>query len=98
MEDVDAPGGSGIALVTASRDGEVITEAQETFGAVLDKVRWAASAIIINVRTLRDPPDEIRVEFGLKMGAKAETFIVMANMETSSKVTLEWKREAPAGK
>ena len=68
-------------------------KAQETFEAALDKIRPAAQTIIQKLRALHDPPDQIQVEFGLKLNAQAGAFIAAASTEANYKVTLTWKRE-----
>ncbi len=92
LVEVDAPEGGG--LVPASRGGETVAKAQQTFEAALDKVRPAAGAIITKLRALHDPPDEVEVEFGLKMSAEAGAFVAAAGVEANYKVTLTWKRGA----
>ena len=91
LVEVESPEGGG--MVPAARGGETVVKAQETFEAALDKVHPAASAIIAKLRDLHDPPDEIGVEFGLKMSAEAGAFVAAAGVEANYKVTLKWKRE-----
>ncbi len=93
--EVDVPEETG--RVPAARGGEVVQRAQQSFEAALDKVRPAAAAIIAKLRALHDPPDEIEVEFGLKMNAEAGAVIAAAGLEANYKVTLTWKRPAKAG-
>ncbi len=88
--EVDVPEGPG--MVPAAR-GEVVERAQETFEVALDRVRPAAQAIIGKLRALHDPPDEIQVEFGLKLSAEAGALIAATGAEANYKVTLTWKRE-----
>ena len=96
LVEVEAPEERG--MVPATRGGrETVARAQQTFEAALEKVRPAASAIIAKLRALHDPPDEIGVEFGLKMSAEAGAFIAAAGVEANYKVTLKWKREKTAG-
>lgn len=84
-------------MVQAKRGGEVVQRAQQTFEEAMDKVRPAAQAIIHKLRALHDPPDEIEVEFGLKMDAKAGALVAAAGVEANYKVTLTWKREEAKG-
>jgi len=91
LVEVETPETAG--MVPASRGGEVVAKAQQTFEAALEKVRPAAGAIIAKLRALHDPPDEIEVEFGLKMSAEAGAIVAAAGVEANYKVTLTWKRE-----
>ena len=83
----------GAGMVPAARGGDVVQRAGQTFEAALERVRPAAQAIIAKLRALHDPPDEIEVEFGIKMSAEAGAFVAAAGMEANYKVTLTWKRE-----
>ena len=89
LVEVDVPEEPG--MVPAAR-GEVVQRAQQTFETALDRVRPAAQAIIGKLRDLHDPPDEIEVEFGLKMSAEAGALVAAAGAEANYKVTLTWKR------
>jgi len=92
LVEVDVPEEAG--MVPAARGEEVIQRARQTFEQALEKVRPAAQAIVRQLRALYDPPDEIKVEFGLKMSAEAGALIAAASAEANYQVTLTWKREA----
>ncbi len=91
LVEVEGPEMGG--MVPVSRGEGVPEKARQSFEAALDKVRPAAQAIIKKLRSLHDPPDEIEVEFGLKMSAEAGALIAAAGVEANYKVTLTWKRE-----
>ncbi|MFQ6102584.1 MAG: CU044_2847 family protein [Anaerolineae bacterium] len=86
VEEAERPG-----MVPAAAAKGVPEKAQQTFEAALEKVRPAAAVIIKKLRALHDPPDEIEVEFGLKMSAEAGAFVAAAGAEANYKVTLTWK-------
>jgi hypothetical protein len=50
---------------------------------------WAKGEL----RALHDPPDEIEVEFGLKMSAEAGAVVAATGLEANYRVTLTWRRE-----
>lgn len=83
-------------MVKAVRGEGVPEKAHQSFEAALEKIRPAAQTIIAKLRALHDPPDEIEVEFGLKMSAEAGAFIAAASTEANYKVTLTGKREQKA--
>lgn len=93
LVEVDEPEPEG-GLVRAARPGEVVARAQQSFEQSLDKVRPAAAAIIKKLRGLSDPPDEIEVEFGLKLSAEAGAIIAAAGIEANYTVTLKWKKQS----
>ena len=78
--------------VRAARPGEIAETARLTFEEALNKVRPAAEALISKLRSLSDPPDQVGVEFGLKLSATAGMVVAAAAVEANYKVTLTWKR------
>lgn len=92
LVEVEAPEAPGMVPVARGAAG-VTQKASQTFEAALDKIRPAAQAVIAKLRTLHDPPDEIEVEFGLKLSAEAGAIVAAAGAEANYKVTLTWKRE-----
>lgn len=94
LVEIDEPEPEG-GVVRAARPGEVVARAQQTFSEALDKVKPAASTIIQKLRGLSDPPDEIEVEFGLKLSAEAGAFVAAAGIDANYTVTLKW-RKAPS--
>jgi hypothetical protein len=60
-------------------------------------VRSAAEGILHQLRSLAQPPDEVAVEFGVKMNAQAGAIIAKASSEANFKINVTWKK-APAEK
>ena len=85
-------------VVKASRPSEIADKAKDTFEDALDKIRPAAQSIIDKLRELHDAPDEIGVEFGIKLSAEAGMFIASASVEANYKVTLKWAKTQPQKK
>ncbi len=79
-------------VVKAARPGEIADKAQDTFEDALDKIKPAAQAIIDKLRALSDAPDEIGVEFGIKLSAEDGAFIASAGAEANYTVTLTWRK------
>ena len=71
---------------------DVPEKARQTFEAALDKVRPIASVLINKFRNISDPPDEVQVEFGLKMNAEAGAIVASTGVEANYRVMLTWKR------
>ncbi len=90
--EVDEPEPEG-GVVKAARPGEIVARAKETLEDALDKIQPAAQAIIAKLRGLHDAPDEIGVEFGIKLSAEAGAFIASAGIEANYKVTLKWAKK-----
>ena len=91
LVEVDEPETGGV--VRASRGSDTIAKAQKTFEEAMEKVKPAASAIISKIRSLSDSPDEVEVQFGLKLSADSGAFIASAGLEANYSVTLKWKKE-----
>ncbi|RLC16680.1 MAG: hypothetical protein DRI57_10885 [Deltaproteobacteria bacterium] len=75
-----------------SRDGKLI-ETGKSFQAALATIKPVAEAIISKFSELSKRPQEIDVEFGLKMSADAGAIIASCGVESNFKVTLKWKQE-----
>lgn len=76
---------------------EVIQKAQQTFESALDKVKPVAGAIMTKVRSLKEPPEEVEVKFGIKMSAELGAIVAAGSAEVNYEVTLKWKRESKDG-
>jgi hypothetical protein len=77
----------------ASRAGRTVRDAGATFGAALTGVRGAAVAALETFRGLPHQPDEIAVEFGIRLNAEAGAVIARTGTEGHLQVTLTWKHE-----
>ena len=91
MVEVDEPKSEG-GTVRGLHAGTVTDKAKETFETALEKIKPAAAAIITKLRDLSEAPDEIGVEFGIKLSAEAGAFVASTGAEANFKVTLIWKR------
>jgi hypothetical protein len=91
--EVDEPMTEGGVVKAARSPGEVAEKAKETFEDALDKIKPAAQSIVTKLRDLHDQPDEISVEFGIKLSAAAGAFIASAGIEANYKVTLKWTKK-----
>ena len=92
LVEVDEPEPEG-GVVRAARPGEIAARAGQTLEDALEKIKPAAQAIIANLRGLHDAPDEVGVEFGIKLSAAAGAFIASAGVEANYKVTLKWAKK-----
>lgn len=71
---------------------DVIERAQQTLEKSLDKVRPAAQFILEKLRGLDESPDEIEVQFGLKLNAVSGVVLAAASMEANYTVILRWAK------
>jgi len=89
--EVEEPQAGG--LTRAARPGEVAAKAKHSLEEALEHVKPAAAAVIAQLRSLHDAPDEVGVEFGIKLSAEAGAFIAAAGVEANYKVTLKWTKK-----
>ena len=71
-----------------------IATANATFESALQTVRCAAEGILHQLLSLAEPPDEVAVEFGVKMSAETGAIIAKASTEANFKINLTWKKQA----
>ena len=77
------------------RGGALPTEAikaTQTFEGALDGVRSASEALLARLLSLAHPPDEISVEFGVKLNAESGAVIAKVAAEANFAISLKWNR------
>jgi|tagenome__1003787_1003787.scaffolds.fasta_scaffold20636313_2 hypothetical protein len=79
-------------IARSARPGEVVGMATASFDAALDRLRPMAQTLIAKLHELAERPDEIGVEFGLKMTIDAGLVVARTSGEANFKVTLRWNR------
>jgi hypothetical protein len=87
--EVDARSGEE-GMIEAARPGELIQKASKTLEDALSKVTPAAEAIIKKLGDLAHKPDDIEIEFGLKLSAETDVIIASAAVEANYVVKLKW--------
>lgn len=91
--DADEPG-----IARASRVGNLITSTAESFENALDHVRRAADAALSGFRNMEARPDEVQIQFGVRLNAEAGAVIAKTGADGHLQVSLTWRREpVPAG-
>lgn len=78
----------------ASRHGEMMEKATHTFEAAIERIRPVAMTIVTKLRDIGDSPDEIAVEFGIKLNGTLGAFVASSEVEANYKVTLTWKSKS----
>jgi len=94
IAEVDDSDLDGIELVAGGRRRGIDTSA-ETFSDALGKVEPAIELVLSKLR--KAAPDEITVDFGLKIGGEAGIIWAKGTAEAHLTVSVTWKRDgAPA--
>jgi Trypsin-co-occurring domain 1 len=70
----------------------MIEKARITYEEALDKIKAAADTIITKMRSLPESPDEVSVEFGIKMSADIGAILASTSAEAQFTLHLTWKR------
>lgn len=89
LVEIDEPDGAG-KTERVARAKKTIEKAKQSFEKALDNVEPAANAVISKLKGLIEQPDEIGVEFGIKLSMESGVVIASAGIEANFKVTLKW--------
>ncbi|XVV07363.1 CU044_2847 family protein [Actinosynnema sp. CA-248983] len=84
----------GPEISPVSRGGNVIRSATASLEEAMRQVRTAASTALASFREMETRPDEVQVEFGVKLNAEAGAVIARTGVEGHLKVKLTWGRAA----
>ncbi|AWS41658.1 CU044_2847 family protein [Streptosporangium sp. 'caverna'] len=98
--DLDDEGGSVLVeldpepgVERLSRRGDGFAQAKISFENALVNVRDAASSALQQFRTMATPPDEVEIQFGIKLSASAGAVIAKTGTEGHFDVKIKWQRE-----
>jgi hypothetical protein len=73
--------------------GMMIEKARISYEEALDKIQAAAGTIITKMRALPDSPDEIGVDFGIKLSADIGAILASTSVEAQFTLHLTWRRD-----
>ena len=93
LVEVDERLPAAVTKMRSATPGELAERAKFTFEAALEKIRPVADVIISKLRALGDSPNEVAVNFGIKLTAEAGAIIASDGAEANYNVTLTWKKE-----
>jgi hypothetical protein len=86
--DEDEPG-----IERASRLDDLAIKASQSLEAALEGVRSAANMTLSKLRDVAATPDEVEVQFGVRLNAQAGAVIAKTEAEGHLQVRIAWKRE-----
>ncbi len=73
--------------------GDTIAKAQQSFEQALDAIGPIAGKLLTRLEEIPKKPDQIAVEFGLKLGSKVGVVIASGSSEANFKVSLTWNKD-----
>jgi hypothetical protein len=71
---------------------ELITRADQSVEAAFARIKPAAAALVADLRSVADPPDQIEVTFGIKLSGELGAVIAKTAAEANFSVRLSWSR------
>jgi hypothetical protein len=83
----DEPG-----IERAARVDDVVVKARASLEDALDQVRAFANATLVKLQDLARQPEQVEVEFGIRLNAEAGAVIARTQAEGHLQVTLTWIR------
>jgi len=91
VESPEAP--SGVVRGDGIRSPHsVIETASVAFEQALGKIKPICEAIVRQVREAVEQPDEIAVQFGVKLSAEAGVILTSTSGEANLKISVKWKK------
>jgi len=97
LVEVDEPVEEGGEERAAFRSWRKPVEAGQSLDEALERVRPAAELLLLKLRGLAEPPDEMTIGFGVKLTATVGAVLASAGVEANFSVTMTWKRDVAAG-
>ncbi len=79
--------------VTRGRQADAVTKAGETLEQVLGQLGPALKGIVSQLRAGADWPDQVQVEFGVRLSTDANVIVVRTGGEANFKISLVWSRD-----
>jgi hypothetical protein len=100
--EIALPGGGSLiveatgddAVVQAGRGRRVGEMVEESFESAIDRVTLAAHAVREKVMAMEPAPDEVTVEFAIKLATEVGVVVANTTAEANLKLVMRW---GPAG-
>jgi Trypsin-co-occurring domain 1 len=80
-------------VTRGGRPEEAVVEAGEGLEQVLARLGPVVTAIVRRLREAPDWPDQIEIEFGVRLSADANVIIVRAGGEANFRIALTWSQD-----
>jgi hypothetical protein len=82
------------AVILAGNAQRVLDRASETFESALDRITYAADNVVKKLTSNAGSPQDITVEFAIKLASEIGVVIANSSAEANLKVTIHWARRA----
>ena len=93
VEVEDGPEGGRVTRGWADSEPRVVEQARQTFEHAVGRLQPAVQALLGQLQTLPEAPEQVQVEFGLQLSAEVGAFVAGASTTGNFKVSLTWHRQ-----
>jgi hypothetical protein len=90
---VEVDGANAGPVTRGGRRAEFVTKAGDSLEQVLGRVGPAVRGIVSELRSTAEWPDEVMVEFAIKLSGDANVIIARSGGEANFRISLRWSRE-----
>ena len=97
LVEVDVPSAGSVTRGPGRDSSTLVEKADKSFEDATAAVIPAADSLITRLRSIKAPPDEVAVEFGVQLSAQAGAFIAAVAAEANFTVSMTWRRCRAAG-
>ena len=91
-EDQKKTGGMGHAGIMDKIKSYAIKETKERFSNVMSIISCSSNTILDEIEKVQTKPEEVQVEFGVKITGEGKPMLASGGLEANYKVTLSWKK------
>lgn len=89
---------TGVHKAGLARDGKaLINSATATFESAVQNAFVAANTLLEKAASLNTQPQELNIEFGLKVSGDVDIFVVSGTSEANFAIKVKWVRDAGRG-
>lgn len=78
------------AVTRGGRAGDAVTEASRSLESMLGQLGPTVKGVVSELRASTDWPDEVEVEFAVKISADSNVIIARAGGEANFRIALRW--------
>ena len=79
-------------VTRGGRAGDLVRDASGTLEQALDQLGPVVRGVVTKLREAADWPDEVTVEFSIKLSADSNVIIARAAGEANFKISMSWSR------
>jgi hypothetical protein len=90
--EIDEPPASPVTRGLGKDPPALVEKADKTFEDATATITPAARSLIARLRAIDDPPDEVRIDFGVELSAQTGAFIASVAGRANFTVSMVWRR------